>query len=447
MTDESRSIPETDAANADVPANEVLPEVTPPSAGFIVQLFLVPAVIVMAIVGVWALFGQLAATGHDWQELIVELRSNNKHRRDRAMLSLAQMIEADRALGAEGESLSANPEVAEALVDVFRERLAGTPEVDTRRIPKGEQGDDFRRRREETREQERLKALSTTARALGLLDSPEIVCPALLEGTDPDYDVEVRKDCINSISVIANRATEEENEARLARVAETPGLIDTLIDISGEVGEDGGDLMRDTATYALGLLPVDEARDRLAVLAEHRSPETRYNAAVGLARQKSTVGLPVFASILEEASTIEEAEAVGAPPKTNLLLVTLLAATFTALIMAAMNKGAVRYVGTGLSVALLIGAGVVAAGDAEERSDDGKPQVDARVVEERRVERVLALHAVQNSLKATEKLAPEMSASERDRFVALVEPIADSHPEPRLRVDAAKTLNALRSAG
>ena len=41
--------------------DSALPEVQPPSAGFIVQLFVVPAVIVLIIVAVYVLFGRLAS--------------------------------------------------------------------------------------------------------------------------------------------------------------------------------------------------------------------------------------------------------------------------------------------------------------------------------------------------------------------------------------------------
>ena len=44
------------------PDDPILPPVEPPSAGFIVQLFLIPALIVAVILGVYLLFGQLAAS-------------------------------------------------------------------------------------------------------------------------------------------------------------------------------------------------------------------------------------------------------------------------------------------------------------------------------------------------------------------------------------------------
>jgi len=57
----SPSDPESDIAQ--IPEN--LPPVEPPSAGFIIQLFVVPGLIVLAIVGVYLLFGKLATVGQD----------------------------------------------------------------------------------------------------------------------------------------------------------------------------------------------------------------------------------------------------------------------------------------------------------------------------------------------------------------------------------------------
>ena len=67
-----------------------LPPVQPPSAGFIIQLFVVPGLIVLAVVLVWALFGRIAAGEQDWQTLVQELQSPNSHIRKRAMYGLAR---------------------------------------------------------------------------------------------------------------------------------------------------------------------------------------------------------------------------------------------------------------------------------------------------------------------------------------------------------------------
>ena len=87
MASESHPLPLESNASPEFRPEE-LPPVTPPSAGFIVQLFLIPALIVMAVVAVWALFGKLADSDNDWKQLATELSSSNEHRRWRAALGL-----------------------------------------------------------------------------------------------------------------------------------------------------------------------------------------------------------------------------------------------------------------------------------------------------------------------------------------------------------------------
>src|SRR5258707_14265223 len=102
----SSSDPESDIAQ--IP--EDLPPVEPPSAGFIIQLFVVPGLIVLAIVGVYLVFGKLATGGQDWREQVADLRHPNEHRGWRGGLGLAQLLTADQALGCNGHDLCRNRE-------------------------------------------------------------------------------------------------------------------------------------------------------------------------------------------------------------------------------------------------------------------------------------------------------------------------------------------------
>ena len=52
-----------------------LPPVEPPSAGFVVQLFVIPAVVVVVVIIVWLLFGKLAGGERDAMEYVRQLRS------------------------------------------------------------------------------------------------------------------------------------------------------------------------------------------------------------------------------------------------------------------------------------------------------------------------------------------------------------------------------------
>ncbi|MGV2341253.1 MAG UNVERIFIED_CONTAM: hypothetical protein LVR18_47135 [Planctomycetaceae bacterium] len=133
--DMSASVPGTTPSSKEGngPRPEDLPPVTPPSAGFIVQLFVIPALIVLGVVSVWALFGKLADSGSDWQQLVAELGGGNEHRRWRAAQELAQLLHNERlAPPTETEALSVNPAVARALSELLKESLASastTPET------------------------------------------------------------------------------------------------------------------------------------------------------------------------------------------------------------------------------------------------------------------------------------------------------------------------------
>ena len=101
-----------------------LPPVEPPSAGFIIQLFVVPGLIVLAVVGIWAMFGQLAAGEQDWTKLVAELSNNNEHRRWRGAHGLAQMLQADQQRKAPEQTLTQNPVIVGELTQLLSKELA-----------------------------------------------------------------------------------------------------------------------------------------------------------------------------------------------------------------------------------------------------------------------------------------------------------------------------------
>src|SRR5215470_4935722 len=63
-----------------VSPDDALPPIQPPSAGFLVQLFLIPGLIVAIIVVVWLLFHWLAQMGNDPRDYVKKLRGNNEVR-------------------------------------------------------------------------------------------------------------------------------------------------------------------------------------------------------------------------------------------------------------------------------------------------------------------------------------------------------------------------------
>lgn len=257
---------------------EDLPPVQPPSAGFIIQLFVVPGLIVLAIVGVYLVFGKLATGRQDWREQVADLRHPNEHRRWRGGLGLAQILTADQQQGANGQQLSRNREIAQALSDMLSEELkrASQSEPD-------------------------LKYQAFLASTLGKLDLPEIVVPPLVSAMQPGIDREVRKNAIGSIAVMADRF------ARRNELLAFPGLSDQLQNVS----RDDDPLIRQLCAYTLGLVADDGSRSRLEVMLNDSDPDTRINAAIGLARRGDSRGISVFQEVLKDASQLNRPEAAA----------------------------------------------------------------------------------------------------------------------------------------
>lgn len=265
---------------------EDLPPVEPPSAGFIVQLFLIPMLIVGAIVGVYALFGRLAGGEQDWRTLVTELRNTNEHRRWRAANGLAQLLKADQDRGEEGQQLARNPEIAKALIDVLKE----------------ERTHDKERSREQS-----LNHQQYLVTALGLLDQPKTVIPPLQEVlvSETEQDGGVRLEALRSISLIANRTAErakaENRPLLLESLVGIPDLVDDVINVSQEPKP----LSRQMGAFVLGLLPSPASRQRLEVMLNDSDDKVRVNAAIGLSRQSSTAGWLVFVEVLNQADDQE----------------------------------------------------------------------------------------------------------------------------------------------
>jgi hypothetical protein len=128
------------------------------------------------------------------------------------------------------------------------------------------------------------------AKALGRLDQPETVFPVLLDAI-ADEDPLLRKHGLTGLVMIAGRALEQ------GRPLSDAEIVDPIIAISNS----NDPLDRHQAAFILGLLSSAEAEQRLTVLLQDADLMTRANAAIGLARHKSTSGLPVFESVFASA--------------------------------------------------------------------------------------------------------------------------------------------------
>ena len=248
------------------PMND-LPPVQPPSAGFIVQLFIFPALIVMGVVAIWWMFGLIALGEQDWRKLLQDLQSQNLHVRNRAMYGLAQVLDQDSRRGEQGQNLRGNREIAQGLADQLVIEL-----------------------KKNSTSREGVAIQEYLTRALGMMDSLDAIAPALKMALDPQRDVEIRKSAVVSLSFVAGRANERNQPLT------DPDIIAGLIEMSG----DSAPILRQTAAFALGLFKSPEATHQLEVLLESGDKLTGVNAALGLARQGDTHGFTIMKDALAQ---------------------------------------------------------------------------------------------------------------------------------------------------
>ena len=278
---------------------EELPPVQPPSASYIIQLFLIPGLIVAAVIGVWLLFGRIASSETDWKMLLKELGSAKEERRWRAANGLADMLHNQQVSPPrKGEvHLAREPEVASGLVALLQQSLTNaSPDM------------------EELRQQEFL------ARTLGALDNDEIVLPALREAIREEYEDQVRESALMAVGAIANRRFQKlaqkmdrlepdrvypkgQEVITLKRpLAQATIDHEELYEELRDAIRGNSDAIRHLSVYALGMISGDAAISELKFLLDDSDPKTRANAAVGLARNGDTSGIQVLQELLEEFS-------------------------------------------------------------------------------------------------------------------------------------------------
>ena len=283
------SADESAIAEASTPGSlpEELPPVEPPSASFIMQLFLVPAVIVAAVIGIWALFGQLSASEQDWRQLVTELSSNNEHRRWRGANGLAQMLRADIELKEVGQNLATNQQIASEMTALMSELLADTAHTEAQ-----------------------IKQQVYVVTALSWLDVYDTTLPVLITATKSDQEEIVRAEALRAFAIIAERAS----------TRGAPIDRGDVVECLTEASRDSAPLIRQVAAYAMAYLPGDVIEQRLRVMLEDGDAATRVNAAIAFVRRTSTAGIGVFLDALKTARhPVKPEEMEGDTPQEKLL--------------------------------------------------------------------------------------------------------------------------------
>src|SRR6516164_5673440 len=113
------------SGNPDTTANlPDLPQVEPPSAGFVIQLFVIPAAVVVVVIIVWLLFGKLAGGERDAMEYVRQLRLPTANWR--SAFELASLIQNDPAI-------AGDPKLLGELTDLLSHELDTNSDPDLTR--------------------------------------------------------------------------------------------------------------------------------------------------------------------------------------------------------------------------------------------------------------------------------------------------------------------------
>jgi HEAT repeat protein len=232
-----------------------LPSVEEPTAGFLVQLFVVPAIIVLAVVLVYVLFGKIATGETDPEQFRAALKSSNPVRRWQAAHNLAQVLEAD-------QRLSQNQDLAIDLVELLEAELdQGPGSSDDERVH---------------------RAYLVTA--LGKFQTP-LVVPVLRRAIKPPHAVQVRIRAILALMDLAERVN----------LFDDPMMVTDLI----EASEDGEAIVRKVSAYAMGNLANPGFDSRLQEMLGDGDVDVRYNAALALARNGHFASVSVLVAMLD----------------------------------------------------------------------------------------------------------------------------------------------------
>ncbi len=265
-----------------LPPNDALPPVEPPSAGFLIQLFLIPGLIVGIIVLVWVLFNWVAHGGANDPEAFLQ----NLRREDHSEVPWMTAENLAEALRNDPQ-LRGNGRLAAQVATILDERLAA-----------GKSDEDS------------IKLRAYLCYALGEFSTPEGL-PVLLKAATADSakePLQVREAAIDAIGTL-------ELNMLLAKKAplEHPDLIDTLLTLS----HDPDPFIRSAAASPLGIIGADRADkhsiERLAQMLNDADRDVSYNAAIALTRSGDVRAMPMLIEMLspdQTASLSKEAENV-----------------------------------------------------------------------------------------------------------------------------------------
>ena len=264
----SNLVPENPSADPALSAEELLPPVEPPSAGFILQLFIVPGLIVLTVALLGLLITALATSGaQDPDKIVQALRGSNQARWQQAK-ELADMLR----LPLRYPELRQSIDLAGHLVELLDEEVdAGLADDNS------------------------IKLRFFLCRVLGEFDV-DVGLGVLLKTAAEDSELDVRRQAINALAVLADSFNTMEEPQALKH--------EKLVGTFAQLAAEKNDLLRSEAAFALGVFAMHPAADpqltaELELLADDLFGDARYNAALALARRGNARAAAPLAEMLD----------------------------------------------------------------------------------------------------------------------------------------------------
>jgi HEAT repeat protein len=256
----------SDPSRSPGPQPAELPPVEPPSAGFLIQLFVVPGVIVVVVVLIWVLFNWLAQKGNDRDAFVRALGRNNEARWQ-AAFNLANAMRSEH--GSNNPTLINDPQLARQLAEILQNEI-----------------------KDGSMEENSISLRIYLSRALGEFTVPEGL-PTLIEAATTvrdEKEADVRRAALEGIALLADNVGPK-NEA----FANNQKLDEVLV----EAASDSDPRTRSVAAVTLGIIGTPAMLTKLEFLLGDANPDVRYNAALRLAQHGNVSAIPVLLEMLD----------------------------------------------------------------------------------------------------------------------------------------------------
>jgi HEAT repeat protein len=277
--------------SADVPATDKplspdknLPPVQPPTFGFLIQLFVVPGVIVAAIVAVWMLFNWLAHMGSDPTQELETIQRGSKSRWLAAQ-NLAQQLHEDRLQEDRNRSgkYCKDPEFCKKLAAALQQAL-------DRDAYKNE-------------EELQLRYYLTCAMGFIVIDEGTDVLFKAAETQRDECEIPVQIVALASLTKIATTLAERSTPGTepWSKRAKLRELLLQFSKTPGDYNENGIEFRKYTAGL-LGRFNEPEVIQQLEKMLNDFVMDVRFNAANSLAYQGQGSALPIIQEMLEVTS-------------------------------------------------------------------------------------------------------------------------------------------------